>query len=498
MKPIIFGRNYFSKKICTPRFRRKKLGSIFIYCLVLCNISCNKLVEVNTPSTSLSAANVYLNDATAISVLTGIYTQMSSASIPFLQGITSMSMYPGLSADELTLYNSLNSTNKKELLYYTNALDSRYAGFEFWNFIYPIIFITNTAIASLENSNTLTPAVKAQLLGEAKFVRAFYYFYLVNLYGDVPLVTGTDYTINAGLPRTPQIQVWQQIISDLRDAQVLLSQEFLDGTLLNSTEQRVRPTSWAATALLARCYLYTEKWDSAIAQATSLINNSALFNLDTLNGVFLANSNEAIWQLQPVNAGENTQDALTFILPSSGPDGINYLVYLNRNLVNSFEQGDHRRFNWVDSVIVGTDTFYFSYKYKVNTLGAPVTEYETIFRLGEQYLIRAEAQAEQNDLLGATSDLNIIRNRAGLPNITSAISASSTSLLTAILHERQVELFTEWGHRWLDLKRTNTVDLVMGAICPEKGGNWSTNWQLYPLPLTDLETDPSLMQNLGY
>jgi len=98
-------------------------------------------------------------------------------------------------------------------------------------------------------------------------------------------------------------------------------------------------------------------------------------------------------------------------------------------------------------------------------------------------------------LLDAQADLNAIRTRAGLPN---TIASTQPALLTAIQHERQVELFTEWGHRWLDLKRTGNIDAVMTIICSQKGSSWSSYQQLYPLPLVDIQMDPNLVQNIGY
>jgi hypothetical protein len=468
---------------------------LIIVLLLFAQSGCKKFVDVPGPDTSVSQTNVYSSDATAVAVLTGIYAGMSNNQL-YGGGITSMSFFPGLSSDELVLFSGLG--NATYTGYYTNALTNLNVGSgDFWSNIYSIIYVANSAISGLTNNADLTPAVQQQLLGEAKFVRAFCYFYLVNLYGDVPLVTGTNYTVNAGLARTPKAQVWQQVIGDLKDAQSLLSPDYLDATLQNVTPQRVRPTSWAATALLARTYLYTDSFANAAAQATAVINNSAEFSLDTLNGVFLANSTEAIWQLQPVESGWNTQDAQVFIIPATGP-GQNWPVYLSTNLLNSFEMGDQRRSDWVDSVMANGVTYYYSFKYKSDSLGAPVTEYEMVLRLGEQYLIRAEAEAELGQTVSATSDLNAIRIRAGLDSTT---ASSQQDLLTAILHERQVELFTEWGHRWLDLIRSGTVNSVMGSpgnVCQEKRGTWSPDWQLYPISLYELQHDPNLVQNAGY
>lgn len=463
---------------------------------VMTTLGCKKLVEVPAPYTSISAANVYTTDATSIAVLTGIYAKLSGASFGSV-GLQSMSFYGGLSADELTLYSGV--VNTTDIASYTNSLTALNA-LDIWGNTYPYIFQTNAAIEGISASGSLTQAVKQQLIGEAEFMRAFFYFYLVTLYGDVPLVLSTDYTQTATLPRTAKALVFRQIIADLKDAQSRLDSIYVDATVLKTTTERTRPNKWVATALLARAYLYTADYANAEAQATNVINNSGLFSLSTLNNAFLrasAGNKEAIWQWQPVTAGYNTQDARLFIIPSTGLSLNSNPVYLSKGFVGSFEVGDQRRANWVDSVVASGIKYYYPYKYKINAINAAVTEYEMVFRLGEQYLIRAEARAQQDELSAAASDLNVIRNRAGLANIT---YISQADLLTATLKERRVELFTEWGHRWLDLKRTGSVDSVMGVdgACQAKGGTWNTNWQLYPITLAELQGNPFLSQNTGY
>ncbi|HEY4197911.1 MAG TPA: RagB/SusD family nutrient uptake outer membrane protein, partial [Mucilaginibacter sp.] len=136
-------------------------------------------------------------------------------------------------------------------------------------------------------------------------------------------------------------------------------------------------------------------------------------------------------------------------------------------------------------------------KYKVTTYASSqdVTEYVMVLRLGEQYLIRSEARAQQGNFTGAQADLDTIRQRAGLASTTASDKAG---LLAAILHERQVELFTEWGHRWLDLKRTATINATMDTVCRQKGGTWDSHWQLYPVSAYEIKTDPNLSQTPGY
>jgi hypothetical protein len=466
--------------------------------LLLSVTGCKKFVEIPPPSTELTGSNVFASNASAASVLTGIYNQMNS----FAGGSGGFSVSCGLSADELqgTIGSSLNSQLAP---YYQNALTSN-TGSGGWG-LYNYIEQENAAIEGLTASTTLTTAVQQELIGETKFLRAFDYFYLVNLFGDVPLILSSNYTTSQLAARTPQTQVYQQIVADLKAAQSLLSQNYLMSDAETAyasvaTAERVRPNYYAATALLARVYLYQGDWADAVTQSTTVINSTSYYSLPALNNAFLRSSlgngnSEAIWQLQP-SGGYVTPDGAYFIMTAAPPSNA---VWLNNNLVNAFETGDQRKANWIGSLTSGGQTYYYAYKYKIKTLTgtslANITEYTMVLRLGEQYLIRAEAEANNGDITSATVDLNKIRTRAGLQNTT---ANDKTSMLAAILHERQVELFTEWGHRWLDLKRTGNVNAVMSIVTPQKGGTWNPNWALWPVSLNDIKLNPNLSQNPGY
>jgi len=461
----------------------------YAFCLLLIaagGTACRKAVEVSSPSTSLASAAVYTSNATAASAVTGIYEKMMGGT-GTMGGPYSMTALLGASADELQIYPGSPAMIQQA---YTNSLTST-SGLLFWNSLYNYIYMANSAIQGLGNSNGVSAGMKEQLMGEAKFIRAFCHFYLVNIFGDVPLVTSTDYRVNEVISRTPKAQVYQQIVADLKDAQGLLSDNFLSPAGGVTTE-RVRPNKGAATALLARTYLYLQQWDSAAAQATKVIGNTNYSIVNNPDSVFLKNSREAIWQLQPVVTSYNTFDGFLFVL-AIGPNTSLNPFYLSSQLQGAFETGDKRKARWVGNY---RGSYYYPYKYKASPLlTTTVTEYQMVFRLAEQYLIRAEAEAQLGDITDAQTDLDVIRARAGLPATT---ASTQTDLLTAILHERQVELFTEWGHRWLDLKRTGNLDAVMSIVTPQKGGSWNTNWQWYPLALTELQADPNLTQNPGY
>lgn len=449
--------------------------------------SCEKLVEVDPPITTVNQGLVYENDAQAIAVLTGIYTNLSMANFDFTSGITSTSYICSLSADELI---PVNLSNQERNAYYNNSLTAESQGI--WARIYNRIYVTNAAIDGLSKSSGLTGSIKQQLLGEAKFIRALHYFYLVNLFGAVPLQIQTDSKANSKLPRSDVEVVYQQIIEDLKDAQKTMSSEYLDGTLLTTTPERVRPTAHAARALLARVYLYLRNYSDAEEQASAVINNTTFFGLVGIDSVFLKNNREAIWQLMPTGTAAtltaNTKEGKFFIPITNVND-----VYLNNELVNSFQEGDQRKVEWIGTF----SGFPYPRKYKIGAVNSVSTEYSIVLRLAEVYLIRAEARANLGKLTGPNSakeDLDIIRNRAGL----SGTNASSLiEIEKAILNERRFELFTEMGHRWLDLKRTGTVDQIMQQV---KGSNWQTTDQLYPLPKSEIVGNVAIAghQNPGY
>lgn len=465
--------------------------------VILFLTGCKKWVETDPPITSVTGKNVYNDDATAVSVLTGIYANMGSGNANYT-GLNGIALRSGLSSDELTLYPGGFDGQDLQRLYQNNLLAQIPLVLSPWQEYYQNLLVINSAIEGLQASTSLTAALKKQLLGEALFVRAFFHLYLVNFYGDVPLAMTSDWRINAVAHRTPIDQVYKQIIADLKEAQSLLNDQYLknDGLTPYSagSEVRVRPTKWAATALLARVYLYTREWANAEEQATIVINGSSLYALNVLDAAFTKNNVEAIWQIQYTNSDWGTE-GYHFILTED--PGYARPTFLSSFLLNDFEPGDNRKVKWVGSIDNGTDTFYFPFKYKAQT-SPNNSEYFMVLRLAELFLIRAEATAHLNKLSESIADLDKIRERAGLPLIAvTNPGIGQSTLLDAILHERQVELFAEWGHRWFDLKRTGTIDAVMAAVLPVKrpGFSWNTNWQLYPISASDIQLNHNLAPN---
>jgi starch-binding outer membrane protein, SusD/RagB family len=453
--------------------------ALLILMLVYSNNGCKKFVTVDPPITQLVTSSVFENDQTATAAMNGIYSFMESDAGFSNGGNTSIGFLGGLSADELTNYSSF----PEPIQFYQNAISKNNTVLysSLWQQPYQCIYDANAVLEGLAGSTGVSSGIKQELNGEARFIRAFCNFYLTNLFGDIPLINTTDYKTNALAFRTSRSAVYQQIITDLTEAQGMLAPDYSF-----SNGERVKPNAWAAAALLARAYLYTGDWKDAEAEATMIINQSSLFGLSSdLNQVFLKNSPEAIWQLMPNIPGNNTLEGTVYILTSPPA-----YAALSPQLVDAFEAGDLRKENWIADTTFDLTTYYYAFKYKVKE-SSDLSEYSMVLRLAEQYLIRAEARTYLNNPAGAASDINTIRNRAGLGNIT---VTDQPGLLKAIQQERQVELFTEWGHRWLDLIRTGQATAILGPIKTD----WQASDTLYPIPQGEIQRDPNLIQNSGY
>ncbi len=454
---------------------------IFFFAGFLFLGSCKKYVEVDPPRTSLSDELVFTDDKTAESSLTGLYSTMNSYSSSFAN--TQANFYPSMSADDFQVATANTTADefKENGLTIGNSVVSG-----LWSQPYSLIYHANAVIEGLNKSTTVSLAKSTQLMGEAKFLRAFFYFYLVNYFGDVPLVTNTDFLINTSLPRTKADLVYDAIIKDLLDAQAALSDNY-------PQTERIRANKGAATALLARVYLYRSQWDKAEIESAKVIDDAKYVLQTNINNVFLRTSTEAIWQLQAINTSTagpiNTWEGYS-IIPINATTAPGYVMY--PNFISSFESlTDKRYLNWLKAYTpaVGPTVFY-PFKYKVRT--GTVTEFSMVLRKAEQYLIRAEARAQLNNLSGAKSDIDEIRIRAGLPILGAGLTKDQ--ILLAVEKERKLELFSEWGHRWFDLKRTGRVITVLGAFKTAV----STDDQLYPIPLNATLTNNNLVQNPGY
>lgn len=450
---------------------------LFILGMILF-IGCSDFVEVDPPKNILISGTVFNDPATVKSALANLYFDMREQGM--VSGTFGVTPVLGIYSDELDYY-GFNADYAQ--LFHHNLIAGNTIVLGWWSQAYHLIYGTNDIIKGVENSDALTMEEKKGFKGQALFVRAYIHSLLVSLYGDVPYITTTDYLANNTVSRLSEEQVYDNVVTDLKESIVLME------AAETASPDRVLPDAFVAKALLARMYLYMENWEMAASLSTELIDE---FELETdLDEVFLKGSQETIWQLRADKEfPKNTREAVQMIIQVI--PGHTYA--LADSLLAAFENGDLRSVQWIGSQSDAdqTITLHYAHKYKAGLNETESLEYSILFRLAEQFLIRAEAKSRMGDIVGAQADLNTIRNRAGLPN---TMANTENDILEAILLERRVELFMEQGHRWFDLKRTDNAGSVVGAIKP----NWQETHILLPIPETELEANPNLLpQNLGY
>lgn len=449
----------------------KKLTYILL-ALGLTATSCKKFVTIDNAPNSLSSTEAFASDGTATSAVLAMYSYYTTT-----YNLTYFTWIGGMLGHELQNQYASSTPDIAQFqngdIANTNATIANYL----WTYPYQLISYANLNIQGLTNSTTLTTTVKNQLLGESYFMRAWTFFYLVNFMGGVPLSTDPAMLNNAYLARSSKEEVYAQIISDLQAADELLPGTYT-GTL------RTRINKYAVEALLARVYLYQKDYTNAVTYSNKVIGAGYVnYTLAKLDSTFKTVSPETILQF----ATRYGYSGFSYRPSTQGaPPG----YYLQPALRNEFETGDNRKTKWTDSLIYAGSTYYMVNKYKLTTATAG-DEYNVILRLGEVYLIRAEASAQLNDLTTATNDLNAIRNRAGL-GVTGA--TTKDELLTAIAHERQVELFGEFGHRWFDLVRTGKADEVLSKVKTA----WAARDTLMPIPYSQMLLNTKLTPNPGY
>lgn len=460
---------------------------IILISLYLLQISCEDFVAVEVPDYKITSETVFNSDETANSAVIGIYNELFKAD--FANGnFRSVTMLGALAADNIqttAMNDEMKEFEANEVL-----INNSY-NLDLWSSAYNVIYMCNAVLDGLQTSEGVSIEMKDKLMGEARFVRAFVYFYLVNLYGEVPLIQTTDYRENSLASRNTIAEVYNLITRDLERAITVLGNTYENG-------ERLRANKFTAMALLSRVYLYLEDWENAEVLSGRVIGSSENYSLlNNLDDVFLANSKEAIWQITPAGNGDLsyiTNEARIFILTSPPPNSQQPMA-LTADLINNYEKDDLRLARWVGSFNSDHQVYNYPFKYKNNHSEETITEYSMVMRLAEQYFIRAEARANMGKLTEAITDLDKIRERAGLPLIsTTTPGIGLEPLLDSIQVERRRELFTEWGHRWLDLKRTGTATEILSA----KKSSWQDTDVFYPIPEEEINKNPNLTQNNGY
>tara|TARA_R110000868_G_scaffold411561_1_gene705302 strand:- start:3284 stop:4759 length:1476 start_codon:yes stop_codon:yes gene_type:complete len=416
--------------------------------------------------------------------------------------------------------------NMRPVSWFLDLNDNNGDATAMWQSNYQGIALANTVIQFVPDVAMNDDYLKERLIAEAKFLRAFYYFELVRVYGDVPLlkevITNTDELV--GITRNTVEEVYDLIEQDLSEAQSVLPNEYVGAEM-------GRATKWSATALLAKVHLTQNEWLEANTRAQQVIasgmfglvadynslwgQNAEYVLMPDKNGV-LVNENVFDIQFQQDERNDFKQSWVgsrdTEIVGATNAVGGGWENMLpTTDYLNMFEDGDVRK--------------EISYVTELNgnvlesprTPGAgPVTgkyfnadgdapksnngsQNTYVIRYSDVLLMRAEAENELNGPTNAYPFINQVRERAGLPPLS---GLDQTSFREALRKERATELGFE-GHRKYDLLRWGIfVETIRNASDPHLGtpaANIQDHHVLLPVPAREREiSEGSITQNPGY
>ena len=428
--------------------------------------SCEKFLE-EEPNNAIPADNAIADLGTARSAIIGAYDGVQNyyaGSYPTLGTITAdLVVFNGTLSQYLQLdQNAIPTDNVTTVAAYQG--------------IYRAINSANSIIAAVPGITDplLTQTERDRILGEAYFIRALGYFDLGRGWGGVQLQLTPTTTIDGlrGVKRSTLEQTYDQVQADLVLAEQLLPEDA-------STRNRAQKS--AARALRARLHLYRKQWAEAETFASQVIANTKYGLVTPYRSFFTTpfQTRESVFELAFSVNDRNTFWNLWYPSSQGGQYTLkpspSFIAQVNNPLIGGTR----------NTLIAGTGANVYGALY--NTVGQS-TDPSYVIRIAELYLIRAEARAQLNKLDEARSDLNAVRARAQVP-VTTAVTQAE--VLRAIEEENGIEFAFE-SHRWFDLVRTGRAGEVLGVTNP--------NFWLFPLPYSDVLSDPDLggQNNPGY
>ncbi len=496
------------------KFNLKKYRIGLVLILALCISGCKKYLDEKNYS-NFDKTNYFQNSGQVQTFVNGIYTSLylfqngdAYGESPFI----TMELFAGHATSLGQSVNNSNVINQR-----TDAVNP---GFEdVWQNSYKAIANANLAIEQIP-AVSMDETLKKKLLGETYFLRAFFYYHLVRLYGDVPLITTTIGINSPDLypARTPLSQVYATIVSDL-----LLA----ENSGLSNVDQTGRVSLGAVKTLLASVYLTmagypmqkTENYVKAVAEAEQVLPLYTLFDkYDYLHDNAHKNQGELIFQSQYlVGVATNAIPQLTipFNLPvGSYGDHLGAMIPTNA-FFNSYEANDlrtqERQFYFssypqfgapTQTVTFGVHALYKYFHVESATGNGISDENWTFLRLPEAMLIYAEASNEVNGpTQNAYAQLNKIRVRAKLPEL---FGLTKDQFREAVWKERYHELAYE-DKAYFDIQRTHQIYDVINnkfgdalSTPNEQGVVMKAQYLLWPIPQREMATNNKLTQNTGW
>jgi starch-binding outer membrane protein, SusD/RagB family len=432
-------------------------------------LSCTKMLDIQ-PTDSISSDEAIKDKAGVDKAISGAYDAFQYAGLYGRNRV----ILGDLAADNLvwtgTTYDYYEIDQNKVAIE-NGIIDGM------WSASYDGINRVNNVMAALPGIGDLTDDERSKYEGEALFMRALFHFNLLLYFGGVPIVTAPTYNVEeVDRPRNTAAEMYDQIISDLKSAELMLPgpADMTEGTA----------NSFSASALLARVYLtrfHAENNDQdaldAIAKADFVIHEGGFSLVSDYASLYTGNNSESIFQV--VFSVQDRNVIAQYFYPRSLTG--RYEVAPSDELIQSFEIADSIRMK--ASVAYDEDIKPYGYKYQDVAEGSDAI---LVIRLAEMYMIKAEALAYTNgDISTIQENINIIRERAGLEPTT---AVTNNELKLAIETERRHEFAFE-GHRWFDLVRTKRATLLIGV---------DEDHTLFPIPLSEMTTNNKMEQNHGY
>lgn len=444
--------------------------------MLLSLISCADMVEPDRPTNQISSIEVYNNTGMADAVLNNLYVELQYNSV-ISGGAKGLGSLMGSYSDDLDNYMSASQTAYLDI-YNTQVLPTNTVVKTLWGNAYKEIYICNALLEGISQSASIAADDKNRLTGEALLVRSLIHLRLMQIFGDIPYISTTDFKVNQIIQKTNAENILVKVIADLQSAKGLLKTDY-------RSSERTYPNRYAAVFLLLQAYMLQEDWQKAQACATEMLSSS-LYSINTdLNLTFKKDGKNIIWQLKPLQTGEATAEAQLYSF-----SGVPQNYTLSADLVNSFGPTDLRKTVWIKKTVSGSNIYYGNAKYKNTT--SNTDEYSVIFRIEEVYCMLSEILARQNRINESLIYLNAVRSRAGLSNIPNTLLKEE--LLTEILLEKRREFFSESGLRFFDLKRFGKLGELQA-----KKINWKDFRSLWPIPQSEIMLNSNLNpQNPGY
>jgi tetratricopeptide (TPR) repeat protein len=429
-------------------------------------LSCENFLDV-TPDSAIPEGNPTISNAgTLRAAIIGAYNELQG----YNGNLTTLATASGDNAVGNSSQSAYYQLNQHAVTTDHSTVVSTYGS------LYRAVNITNTVIASIPaiSDPQLSDAEKNRILGEAYFIRALGYFDLARGWGGVQIQTRPTDNLEVikGIRRSSLDETYNQVLADLVEAEKLLPDDA-------ATRNRAQKST--AKALRARLHLYREQWEDAERYASEVIANDKYELVKPYINFFTPPflSKESVFELTFSLNDKNSYWNTWYPSSLGGSHSLKPSDKIVEKL-NDPAIGGSR-----SVLIAGTGLSLHTPFYGPTTGIGPLY----LIRIAELYLIRAEARAKKAtpDLAGAVEDLNAVRERADVPHREDLTDRNG--IIEAIEEENNVEFPFE-AHRWFDLVRTKRAGEVLGVT--------NTNFWLFPIPQSDIFSDPDVEQNPGY